>query len=71
MNIDFGSQLPQGKTFALVLVVRRPDGEPRGTKYVESDHASDLDEFWNKNTQPVGVKRKKDNNNKAEAPVEK
>lgn len=68
MNIDFGSQLPQGKTFALVLVVRKPNGEPRGTKYVESDYASDIDDFWNKNTQPVGVKKKKDN--KAEAPVE-
>lgn len=57
MNVDFGSQLPQGKTFALVLVVRTPSGEPKGTKYVESENASDLGDFWAKNTAPIGRKK--------------
>jgi hypothetical protein len=57
MNVDFGSQLPQGKTFALVLVVRTPFGEPKGTKYIESEHASDLDDFWAKNTAPKSRKK--------------
>ena len=59
MNIDFGSQLPQGKTFAVVLVMRYPNGEPRGTKYHESDYASDISEFLDKNTQPKGFKKQK------------
>lgn len=66
MNIDFGSQLPQGKTFAIVLVMRYPNGEPRGSKYYESDRASDICEFYDKNTQPKGFKKQK----KDEATIE-
>lgn len=68
MNVDFGSQLPQGKTFAVVLVMRYPNGDPRGSKYYESDHASDIGDFLDKNTQPRGVKKQK---TQVEAPIEK
>lgn len=57
MNVDFGSQLPQGKTFALVLVDRNVKGEYKGKKYIESDHPDVIGDFWTvNNTQATADK---------------
>lgn len=65
MNVNFGSQLPQGKTFALVLVDRNQKGEYKGTKYIESDHSDVVGDFWTvNNTQAAYEKAKKARENK-------
>ena len=59
MNVNFGSQLPQGKTFALVLVDRNAKGEYKGTKYIESDYPDVIGDFWTVNNTQAAYEKAK------------
>lgn len=65
MNVDFGSQLPQGKTFALVLVDRNAKGEYKGTKYIESDYPDVVGDFWTVNNTQAAYDKAKEKREKS------
>lgn len=64
MNVDFGSQLPQGTTFALVLVDRNSKGEYKGLKHFGSDHPDAIGEFWAVNNTQSAYDKAKERTNR-------
>lgn len=54
--LDLGTQKPQGKTFAINVAMRNPQGKVVGYKYLETDDATELASFYDLH---AGTPRKK------------
>ncbi len=57
IDINIGTQKPQGKTFAINLAQRNAKGEVTRYKYFETDSADELHDFWQQNS-PQPKKKK-------------
>lgn len=65
--IDIGTQKPQGKTFAINLVLRNPKtGVVTGVKYFETDSASELSDIWTRYNGLPTKKEKKEQDKQQE-----